>query len=73
MMQGVDVTSGDIASEICSRAFEKGLIIETSGADDEVVKVLAALTIPEETLSKGLEILLEAAKETIDNSKVAAE
>ena len=27
------------------RAFEKGLIIETSGADDEVVKVLAALTI----------------------------
>jgi len=73
MMQGVDVTSGDIASEMCSRAFEKGLIIETSGADDEVVKVLAALTISEEMLQKGLDILFEAAQETVESHKVAAE
>lgn len=63
MMQGVDVGSGDLAEDICARAFEKGLIIETSGAHDEVVKVLAALTIPEKTLREGLDILLDAARD----------
>ena len=73
MMQGVDVGNGDISSEICALAFKKGLIIETSGADDEVIKVLAALTIPEEMLQKGLDILLEAAQEVVASHKAAAE
>src|SRR6056297_3823979 len=73
MMQGVDVGGGETASAICARAFEKGLIIETSGADDEVVKVLAPLTIPEETLRKGLNILLDAARDVTVQTKVAAE
>ncbi|SIS59605.1 diaminobutyrate aminotransferase apoenzyme [Roseivivax lentus] len=73
MMQGVDVGSGEMASDICARAFEKGLIIETSGADDEVVKVLVALTVPTETLQKGLDILLEAVREASATNKIAAE
>ncbi len=73
MMQGVDVGSGELAGDICARAFEKGLIIETSGAHDEVVKVLAPLTIPEETLRKGLNILLDAARDATVNTKIAAE
>lgn len=73
LMQGVDVGSGDVAGEICSRAFEKGLVIETSGADDEVVKVLAPLTTPEDTFRKGLDILLEAAREVSTSTKMAAE
>lgn len=73
MMQGVDVGSGELASDICARAFEKGLIIETSGADDEVVKVLVALTVPADMLRKGLEILLEATRDATDNMKIAAE
>jgi len=64
-MQGVDVGTGDLAGEICARAFQKGLIIETSGADDEVVKVLAALTIPVDQLQRGLDILLEAVREIV--------
>lgn len=63
MMQGVDVGSGDLAADICARAFEQGLIIETSGAHDEVVKVLAALTTPKETLRKGLNILLDVTRD----------
>lgn len=73
LMQGVDVRSGDVAGEICARAFEKGLVIETSGADDEVVKVLAPLTTPEETFRKGLDILLESAREVSASTKMAAE
>jgi len=73
MMQGVDVGSGELAEEICSRAFDKGLIIETSGPEDEVVKVLAPLTTPEETFRKGLNILLDAARDVTASTKVAAE
>jgi len=40
--------------EITSYAFKKGLIIETSGADDQVVKFLCPLIITDENLKKEL-------------------
>jgi diaminobutyrate-2-oxoglutarate transaminase len=74
MMQGVDVGSGELASDICARAFRKGLIIETSGAHDEVVKVLAPLTTSEETLRAGFNILLDATRDAaMGHSTLAAE
>ena len=73
LMRGVDVGSGELASKICGRAFEKGLIIETSGPDDEVVKVLAPLTTPKETFRKGLNIVLDAARDVTTNNTIAAE
>lgn len=73
MMQGVDVQSGELAAEICRRAFEDGLIIETSGSDDQVVKVLAPLTTPDETFRKGLSILIDASRNAMKTYKMAAE
>ena len=73
MMLGIDVGSGDLASEICARCFENGLVIETSGAHDEVVKVLAPLTIDEQTFSRGLDILEGAVSEIVQSTKIAAE
>lgn len=76
MMQGVDVGSGELAADICARCFEHGLIIETSGAHDEVVKVLAPLTIEEAQLEKGLDILAAAAAHYVAGGgapKLAAE
>ena len=57
MMQGIDVGSGELAERICALCFEKGLIIETSGAWDEVVKILTPLIIPDDLLRRGLDIL----------------
>ena len=73
MMQGVDVGSGELAGAICARAFEKGLIIETSGANDEVVKVLAPLTTSDATFRKGFDLLCQAAAEILETNKIAAE
>ena len=74
LMQGVDVGTGDLAGEICSRAYEKGLIIETSGSEDQVIKVLAPLTTPKDTLRKGFNILLDAANDVLNApNKIAAE
>jgi diaminobutyrate-2-oxoglutarate transaminase len=73
MMQGLDVGSGELASDICSRCFERGLIIETSGAYDEVVKILAPLTTPDVLLERGLDILESVAKAAVSTNRVAAE
>lgn len=73
MMQGVDVGSGEVASAICATCFEHGLVIETSGAHDEVVKILAPLTIPMEQLKAGLDILEAATRAHAPKHKIAAE
>ncbi len=73
MMQGVDLGAGDLAAQICATCFEHGLIIETSGAHDEVVKVLAPLTIPQAQFAAGLDILEAAVKSALDTQKLAAE
>ncbi len=60
MMRGIDVDSGETACAITSACFDQGLIIETSGAHDEIVKVLAPLTIEDDVLEAGLDILEQA-------------
>ena len=57
MMRGIDVGSGDLADRITSAAFDRGLIVETSGPHDEVVKILAPLTISRQELATGLDLL----------------
>ena len=73
MMQGIDVGSGDLAASICATCFEHGLIIETSGAHDEVVKVLAPLSIPQSQFAAGLDTLETAVKTQMAHQKIAAE
>ncbi len=72
MMRGIDVGSGGMASKVTSNAFDKGLIIETSGAFDEVVKVLAPLTISEAELTKGLDILEKCIRDAFSEEVDAA-
>ncbi|ACR11521.1 diaminobutyrate--2-oxoglutarate transaminase [Teredinibacter turnerae T7901] len=64
MFRGINCVNGEIAGKITHLAFKKGLIIETSGADDQVVKFLCPLTISEENLKHGLDIVEEAVAET---------
>ncbi len=63
MMRGIACASGELADKITTLAFEKGLIIETAGPDDEVVKCLMPLTISEADLNKGLDLLTECVSE----------
>ncbi len=64
MFQGMNCVNGKIASKITRTAFRKGLIIETSGHDDQVIKLLCPLTITNENLAKGINILEESVEET---------
>jgi len=60
MFQGINCVDGELAGKITRRAFQNGLIIETSGADDQVVKFLCPLIISDENLKKGIDIVEEA-------------
>ncbi|WP_031210270.1 diaminobutyrate--2-oxoglutarate transaminase [Marinobacter sp. EVN1] len=57
MMCGISCKTGEMANQISKCAFNKGLMIETSGANGEVVKCLMPLTIDEKDLLTGLELL----------------
>ncbi|MDH5710905.1 MAG: diaminobutyrate--2-oxoglutarate transaminase [Gammaproteobacteria bacterium] len=63
MFQGINCINGEIAGKITHSAFQKGLIIETSGAEDHVVKFLCPLTTSRENLKKGIDIVELAVKE----------
>lgn len=65
LMRGIDVGNGELADKITAKAFEKGLVIETSGQAGEVVKCLCPLTIPDEDLFEGLDILEASVKEVM--------
>ena len=47
------------------KCFEKGLIIERSGRNDTVLKILPPLVITKEQLKRGLDIIIASAKEVL--------
>ncbi|MDX1609394.1 MAG: aminotransferase class III-fold pyridoxal phosphate-dependent enzyme, partial [Halofilum sp. (in: g-proteobacteria)] len=66
-MWGLDCGRAGAAEEIAAECFRHGLVIETAGVDDRVLKFLAPLTIDAEDLAHGLGIIEAAA------DKVASE
>jgi diaminobutyrate-2-oxoglutarate transaminase len=62
LMQGISFQNDGFASRVMAEAFKRGLIIETSGSSGQVLKLLPPLTIEEEVLEKGLNIIEESIK-----------
>jgi diaminobutyrate-2-oxoglutarate transaminase len=60
MIQGLSFEDPSLATRIARRCFDRELIIETAGPDSEVLKLLPPLTIDEEHLENGLEIIAAA-------------
>ena len=63
MFRGINCVSGELADKITRKAFQKGLIIETSGAEDHIVKIFCPLIISEELLKEGMDILEQSVAE----------
>ncbi|MFJ1864839.1 diaminobutyrate--2-oxoglutarate transaminase [Streptomyces sp. NPDC088097] len=64
MVWGIEFARKERAAEVCRRAFEHGLLVETSGPESEVVKLLPALTVSADELDEGLDILARSVRET---------
>ncbi|WP_068808764.1 diaminobutyrate--2-oxoglutarate transaminase [Thauera phenolivorans] len=65
LILGVAFEDAEFAGHISAACFERGLIIETAGVNDEVLKLLPSLTISEEELAHGLDIIEQAWKATL--------
>jgi diaminobutyrate-2-oxoglutarate transaminase len=66
MMQGVEFEDAELAAKIAKAAFARGLIIETSGAEGQVVKCLPPLNIADDVLEEGLSRLEQAFADVLD-------
>lgn len=68
MIIGLDVTTGERAKAIVEECFKAGLLIASCGTGGRVVKLIPPLTIPDEDLSKGLEILTNATVKVMEET-----
>jgi diaminobutyrate-2-oxoglutarate transaminase len=72
MMLGLDVADGDAASRIVDAAFARGLVLETSGAHGQIVKLLTPLNISDSDLDAGLNILTAAMKQAFSATSLVS-
>ena len=66
MLRGIDFENVELAGKVSEVAFESKLIIETSGPESNVLKLLPPLTISEADLRKGLEIIDRSVGEALN-------
>ncbi|WP_221564107.1 diaminobutyrate--2-oxoglutarate transaminase [Alkalihalobacillus sp. TS-13] len=57
LMIGIETKKETLAEKIAAEAFKRGLIMETSGPNDEVFKLFPPINIDMEGLEKGFEII----------------
>lgn len=60
LARGLEFRTGELASKVCAAAFDRGLLMETSGPDGEVMKLLPPLTTTDDEFTQGLDIIKES-------------
>ena len=60
LAQGLVCDDHTLVDQIVTESFERGLIIETSGPEGEVAKLMPPIVIAEAELALGLELFTEA-------------
>jgi len=60
LIWGIDFGVSKMASKISGEAFKRGMIIETSGTEDNVLKLMPPLIIDQAELESGLNIIEES-------------
>lgn len=57
LARGLSFAQPELASKACAIAFERGLLMETSGPSGEVMKIMPPLTITDDELEEGLDVV----------------
>lgn len=65
MLQGLDVGDGALAKQVQRISFETGLLIGPCGSGGRVLKLIPPLTIPDEDLAEGLDLLEAAIRKAV--------
>jgi diaminobutyrate-2-oxoglutarate transaminase len=64
LIQGIELPEG-VAGRVAARAFERGVLVETAGARDEVLKLLPPLIIDHALLQEGLDVLASCLRDEL--------
>lgn len=65
LVWGVEFADPQLATQVAAAAFSRGLLVETSGAAGQLVKLIPPLTIAEDNLVEGLDILADAVEQSL--------
>lgn len=60
LLRGLELSHPNLGIAVCRAAFERGLVIEATGPNQDVLRIAPPLTIARATLEEGLGILREA-------------
>jgi diaminobutyrate-2-oxoglutarate transaminase len=65
LFYGIEFGDPGLADSVAGECLRHGLIIERCGPDDQVLKIMPALTIADDTLRQGLDIILQSIKDCV--------
>ena len=68
MIMGLDVGDGERAAAIVQKCFAEGLIVASCGMGGKVIKLIPPLTIPQTDLAEGLNILINATRQVMEEA-----
>lgn len=68
MVWGLELSAG-MANEASHEAFTRGLVMETAGADDQVLKFLPSLLIEEDILREGLQVVRDSLAALVEKQR----
>lgn len=71
LILGLGFADHEIARRASRHAFEQGLVIETAGAQSQVLKLLPPLTITNDELQRGLDIIESAVMQAVQPQQSA--
>ncbi|MGH8161066.1 MAG: aminotransferase class III-fold pyridoxal phosphate-dependent enzyme, partial [Gammaproteobacteria bacterium] len=71
LIQGLVFEEAGLGNRVSAEAFERGLIVETAGADASVLKLLPPLTTSAEEFDEGLNIIEESVAAALQSGKRA--
>ncbi|WP_245565384.1 diaminobutyrate--2-oxoglutarate transaminase [Nocardioides insulae] len=69
LLTGVAFPDPEVAGRVAQAAFRRGLLVETSGPESEVLKVMPALTITAEDLAEGTRIIADSVAEVLGTAR----
>ncbi|WP_246122691.1 diaminobutyrate--2-oxoglutarate transaminase [Pseudonocardia cypriaca] len=62
LARGLAFSQPELAAKACAVAFERGLLMETAGPSDEVMKLMPPLTISDAELEEGLALVADSVR-----------
>lgn len=60
LARGLGFDDPDVANKVSKAAFDRKMILETSGPQSEVIKIMPPLTVTDEELEQGLQIMVDS-------------